>query len=66
MRETLEGVVLRTTWWGEELKVIRLVPYAMDPADFAPRPVDGDRAADILSDAWGASTGPFRPVTGPS
>ena len=29
-QEALEGVVLETTWWGEELKAFRLVPYAME------------------------------------
>lgn len=57
--QTLEGVVLETTWWGGELKAIRLVPYAMDTVRFAPRPVGGGRAADILADVWSASTGPF-------
>ncbi|RHW27427.1 CapA family protein [Nocardioides immobilis] len=58
--QTLEGVVLETTWWDGELKAFRLVPYAMDPADFAPREVAGERAADVLGDVWSASTGPFR------
>ncbi|KAA1427597.1 CapA family protein [Nocardioides antri] len=60
MQETLEGVVLETTWWEGELKALRLVPYAMDPVDFAPRRVTGDRAADILGDVRDASTGPYR------
>jgi len=58
--QTMEGVVLETTWWGGELKAIRLVPYAMDPSDFAPRVVSGERAAEILGDVRGASTGPYR------
>lgn len=58
--QALEGVVLETTWWGGELKAFRLVPYAMDPADFAPREVAGERAADVLGDFWSTSTGPFR------
>ena len=55
-----EGVVLEATWWGDELKAIRLVPYAMEVGPFVPRPVTGERAADILDDVWSASTGPFR------
>ncbi|WP_322937196.1 CapA family protein [Nocardioides bizhenqiangii] len=55
-----EGVVLEATWWGDELKAVRLVPYAMEVGPYAPRPVSGRRAADILDDVWSASTGPFR------
>ncbi|MDQ4054327.1 MAG: CapA family protein [Actinomycetota bacterium] len=55
----LEGVVMETTWWGKQLKAFRLVPYAMEIGPFVPRVVDGDRAADILGDVWGASTGPY-------
>ena len=58
-QEALEGVVLETTWWGAELKAFRLVPYAMEIGPYVPRVVDGDRAADILGDVWGASTGPY-------
>jgi hypothetical protein len=56
-----EGVVLESTWWGAELKAIRLVPYAMEVGPYIPRPVSGQRAADILDDVWSASTGPFSP-----
>lgn len=54
--EVREGVVMETTWWGDELKAFRLVPYAMDSSDYAPRPVNG---AEILADVWGSSTGPY-------
>jgi poly-gamma-glutamate capsule biosynthesis protein CapA/YwtB (metallophosphatase superfamily) len=56
-----EGVVLESTWWGDELKAIRLVPYAMEVGPYIPRRVSGQRAADILDDVWSASTGPFSP-----
>lgn len=56
-----EGVVLESTWWGGELKAIRLVPYAMEVGPYVPRPVSGERAADILDDVWSSSTGPFSP-----
>jgi poly-gamma-glutamate synthesis protein (capsule biosynthesis protein) len=59
MEQTMQGVVLQATFWGEELKAVRLVPYAMDPGTFSPRRVRGTRAADILQDVWSASTGPF-------
>jgi poly-gamma-glutamate capsule biosynthesis protein CapA/YwtB (metallophosphatase superfamily) len=52
----LEGVVMETTWWGKELKALRLVPYRMGIGDFTPRVVAG---GDILADVWGASTGPY-------
>jgi hypothetical protein len=58
--EVLEGVVLESTWWDGDLKAIRLVPYAMDVSDYAPRLVSGERAADILADVRSTSTGPYR------
>ncbi|MDN4160797.1 CapA family protein [Nocardioides abyssi] len=59
MEQTLEGVVLEATFWGSELKAVRLVPYAMDPTTFAPRFVRGERVAGILADVWSTSTGPY-------
>lgn len=59
MTQTQQGVVLEAVFWDTELKGFDLVPYAMDD-DFAPRPVRGPLAADILGDVWGHSTGPFR------
>ena len=56
MTETMEGVVLEATFWGAELKAIRLVPYRMDDGSFAPRRVTG---ADVLADVWSTSTGAF-------
>jgi hypothetical protein len=56
--ETMEGVLLEATWWGAELRAVRLVPYRMDPVAFAPQPVPGD---EILADVWSTSTGPFAP-----
>jgi poly-gamma-glutamate capsule biosynthesis protein CapA/YwtB (metallophosphatase superfamily) len=57
--EAREGVVMETTWWGDELKAFQLVPYAMETGPFVPRVVNGARAADILGDVWGSSTGPY-------
>jgi poly-gamma-glutamate synthesis protein (capsule biosynthesis protein) len=54
--EVREGVVLESTWWGNELKALRLVPYRMEIGEYAPRVVDG---ADVLADVWDASTGPY-------
>ena len=56
MTETMEGVVLQATFWGPELKAVRLLPYRLDPGSFAPRRVVG---RDVLADVWSASTGPF-------
>jgi poly-gamma-glutamate capsule biosynthesis protein CapA/YwtB (metallophosphatase superfamily) len=58
MTQTMEGVVLEATFWGAELKAIRLLPYRMDPGSFAPRRVVGQ---DVLADVWSASSGPFAP-----
>lgn len=56
MTQTMEGVVLEATFWGSELKAIRLLPYRMDAGSFAPRRVPGP---DVLADVWSTSTGPF-------
>ncbi len=56
MTEPMEGVVLEATFWGAELKALRLLPYRMDAGSFAPRRVAG---ADILADVWSTSTGPY-------
>ena len=57
--EAMEGVVLEATFWGADLKALRLVPYRMDPTSFAPREVSGAAAAEVLADVWSTSTGPF-------
>ena len=59
MSQTMEGVVLDATFWGNRLKAVRLVPYRMDPGTFAPRRVAGAEANRILSDVWSTGTGPF-------
>jgi poly-gamma-glutamate synthesis protein (capsule biosynthesis protein) len=56
MTETMEGVVLEATFWGPELKAVRLLPYRMDDGSFAPRRV---RGPDILADVWSTSRGPY-------
>lgn len=57
--QTMQGVVLETTWTGPELTSLRLVPYAMDPVTFAPHPANPVVARDILGDVAGTSTGPL-------
>lgn len=59
MTQTQQGVLLETTWWGDQLKSVDPVPYRMH-AGFAPRPVRGAEADAILADVWRASSGPFR------
>ncbi len=59
MEQTMEGVVLEATFWGAELRAVRLLPYRMDAGSFAPRRVGGAAAARILDDVWSTSTGPF-------
>lgn len=54
--QTREGVLLDATFWGAELKAIRLAPYRMDATTYAPRPVPGP---GILAAVWRASTGPY-------
>ncbi|MCW2761471.1 MAG: hypothetical protein JWR85_1672 [Marmoricola sp.] len=59
MEQTMEGVVLEATFWGDRLKAVRLLPYRLDPRTFAPHRVGGASAARILSDVWSTSTGPY-------
>ncbi|WP_051218503.1 CapA family protein [Nocardioides insulae] len=61
MAETMQGIVLETTWRGGELRRIRFVPYAMTPGTFAPRVVRGARAEEILADLRGTSSGRWAP-----
>jgi poly-gamma-glutamate capsule biosynthesis protein CapA/YwtB (metallophosphatase superfamily) len=61
MTQTMEGVVLETTWSDGELTRFRLVPYAMDPGSFAPRVVRGARAEAILDDVRSTSSGRWSP-----
>ncbi len=59
MEQTMQGTVLEATFWGAELKAVRLLPYRMDPATFAPSRVRGAAATSILDAVWSTSTGPF-------
>ena len=59
MEQTMEGVVLTATFWGERMVGIALAPYRMD-GGFAPRAAGGDVADGILEDVWAHSSGPFR------
>jgi hypothetical protein len=59
MEQTMEGVTLTATFWGDRLMRVGLSPYRMD-ATFTPRLVDGPVGDGILRDVWRHSTGPFR------
>ena len=48
--------MLEATFWGADLKAVRLLPYRMDPTTFAPHRIEG---RDVLADVWSTSTGPF-------
>ena len=61
MPQTQQGVLLETTYWGDRLVAVDLVPYRMG-AGFAPRVVAGRAGAEILGDVWENSSGPFRAV----
>ena len=56
--QTMEGVGLTATFWGDRLVAVDLLPYRLD-ASFAPHPARGDTGAAVLGDVRGASTGPF-------
>ncbi len=56
MAETMRGVVLETTWWGDRLVAAELVPYRMAP-DFTPRFVRWAEGRDTLR-LLGATSGP--------
>jgi poly-gamma-glutamate capsule biosynthesis protein CapA/YwtB (metallophosphatase superfamily) len=50
MAETMEGVLLETTWRGDRLVKVDPVAYRLDPVSFAPRVVRGAAATGILDD----------------
>ncbi|HEY5787919.1 MAG TPA: CapA family protein, partial [Microlunatus sp.] len=56
--KTMEGIFVEIVLWGDQVKAVEPVPYALD-SRFVPRVVKGDRAADILDDVWSTSRGPF-------
>jgi poly-gamma-glutamate synthesis protein (capsule biosynthesis protein) len=50
MQETMEGVALTATFRGDRLRTVALTPYRLD-SRFAPRPVRGALAREILAQA---------------
>ena len=57
--ETMQGITLTATFRDERLVDVELGPYRMEPPGFAPRPVRGAGAEEILSDVREHSTGRF-------
>lgn len=55
MTQTMEGLVLEATFWGNQLMAAEFVPYRMGP-DFAPRVVPRAEAASILDPFWDFSS----------
>ncbi len=56
MAETMAGVVLETTWWGDRLVGAELVPYRID-ATFTPRFVTWRQGLSTLR-LMGETSGP--------
>jgi hypothetical protein len=59
MPQTMQGVTLTATFWGDRLVGLAPAAYRLD-ARFAPHLVHGRAADAILADVWANSTGPFR------
>jgi poly-gamma-glutamate synthesis protein (capsule biosynthesis protein) len=51
MSQTMEGLVLEATFWGDQLMAADFVPYRIGD-DFAPRVVARDAAGSILDPFW--------------
>ncbi len=60
MEQTMEGVTLTATFWGDELKAVRLTSYRLDER-FRPHLASGATARAVLDDVWRHSRGPFAP-----
>jgi poly-gamma-glutamate synthesis protein (capsule biosynthesis protein) len=57
--ETMEGIALDVTFWGDRLMSVTPQPYVLDPR-FAPHPAVGAAAQRILDDVWHSSFGVLR------
>jgi poly-gamma-glutamate capsule biosynthesis protein CapA/YwtB (metallophosphatase superfamily) len=58
MEQTMEGVLLRATFWDGRLVAAEPIPYRMD-AGFTARPLLGAAGGDVLADLWRSSGPPF-------
>jgi poly-gamma-glutamate capsule biosynthesis protein CapA/YwtB (metallophosphatase superfamily) len=54
--ETMEGIALDVTFWGDRLMSATPQPYVLDPR-FAPHPATGLRGQQVLDDVWRSSFG---------
>ncbi len=59
MEETMKGLLLELTFWGDELKAADFVPYAMDE-NFAPRVQSHRAGMETLRLMWETSGPAFR------
>jgi poly-gamma-glutamate capsule biosynthesis protein CapA/YwtB (metallophosphatase superfamily) len=57
--QTMEGVALDVTLWGDRLMSATPQPYVLD-ARFAPHPATGPRGLHVLDDVWRSSFGILR------
>ncbi|HSS67216.1 MAG TPA: CapA family protein, partial [Nocardioidaceae bacterium] len=58
-QQTMEGVSLDVTFWGDRLMAAVPEPYVLSPR-FAPHPATGSAASRILDDVWRFSVGVFK------
>jgi poly-gamma-glutamate capsule biosynthesis protein CapA/YwtB (metallophosphatase superfamily) len=58
MEQTMEGVLLRATFWDGRLVAAEPIPYRMD-AGFTARPLRGGAGEGVLADLWRSSGPPF-------
>ncbi len=52
MAETMEGLVLEATFWGDQLMAADFVPYRIGDADFAPRVIAREDATRMYDGFW--------------
>jgi poly-gamma-glutamate synthesis protein (capsule biosynthesis protein) len=58
-QQTMEGIALDVTFWGDRVMAVTPKPYVLD-ARFAPHRAMGTAAERILDDVWRSSFGPMR------
>jgi poly-gamma-glutamate capsule biosynthesis protein CapA/YwtB (metallophosphatase superfamily) len=58
-QESMEGIALDVTFWGDRLMAAAPAPYVLDRR-FAPHPAAGSDAHRILNDVWRFSFGAFK------
>jgi poly-gamma-glutamate synthesis protein (capsule biosynthesis protein) len=58
-RQTMEGIALDVTFWGDRLMAATPEPYVLDRR-FAPHAAAGPRALEVLDDVWRSSFGALK------